>query len=103
MKKRYLLTPGPTPVPEAALLAMAAPILHHRTAEFEAILARVWGNLQYLYQTKEDVFFFASSGTGAMEASVVNILSPGTRRCASGAGSSGSGGPTSSRPTAACR
>jgi aspartate aminotransferase-like enzyme len=79
MKKRYLLTPGPTPVPEAALLAMAQPIMHHRTAEFEAILARIWANLQYLYQTSEDVLFHASSGTGAMEASVVNILSPGDK------------------------
>jgi aspartate aminotransferase-like enzyme len=79
MKKRYLLTPGPTPVPEGALLAMAQPIMHHRTAEFEAILARVWSNLQYLFQTKEEVFFFSSSGTGAMEASVVNILSPGDK------------------------
>ncbi len=79
MKKKYLLTPGPTPVPEAVLLAMAAPIMHHRTAGFEAILARIWGNLQYLFQTQEDVFFFASSGTGAMEASVVNILSPGDK------------------------
>lgn len=79
MKKRYLLTPGPTPVPEGVLLAMAGPILHHRTVEFEAILARIWGNLQYLCQTKEEVFFFASSGTGAMEASVVNLLSPGDK------------------------
>ncbi len=79
MRKRYLMTPGPTPVPEAVLLAMAAPIIHHRTAEFEAILARIWDNLQYLFQTKEDVFFLASSGTGAMEASVVNLLSPGDK------------------------
>src|SRR5512145_1527574 len=79
MRKRYLLTPGPTPVPEQALLAMAQPIIHHRTPEFEAILARVWENLKVLYQTKQDVLFFASSGTGAMEAAVVNILSPGDK------------------------
>jgi aspartate aminotransferase-like enzyme len=79
MRKRYLLTPGPTPVPEQALLAMAQPIIHHRTPEFEAILARIWENLKVLFQTKQDVLFFASSGTGAMEASVVNILSPGDK------------------------
>lgn len=79
MKKKYLLTPGPTPVPEDALLAMAEPVIHHRTGEFSDILKRIWSNLQYLFQTGGDVFFFASSGTGGMEAAVTNLLSPGDK------------------------
>src|SRR3989344_1149347 len=77
MKKDYLLTPGPTPVPPEILLSMAKPIIHHRTPQFQAILKEVFENLKYAYQTKNDVLIFASSGTGAMEASVVNLLSSG--------------------------
>ncbi len=74
MKKIRLLTPGPTPVPERLSLRMAQPIVHHRSPEFEAIFARVREGLQWLFQTKEEVLVFASSGTGAMEASFVNFL-----------------------------
>jgi aspartate aminotransferase-like enzyme len=76
MQKNYLLTPGPTPVPESALLAMAQPIIHHRTPQFQMILKEVEENLKYVFQTKENVYIFASSGTGAMEAAVANLLSP---------------------------
>ncbi|NQT91044.1 MAG: alanine--glyoxylate aminotransferase family protein [Candidatus Omnitrophica bacterium] len=79
MQKRYLLTPGPTPVPTEALLAMAKPIIHHRTSEFRAILKEAVEGLRYVFQTKNDVFVFASSGTGAMESSITNILSPGDK------------------------
>ena len=79
MAKQYLLTPGPTPVPERAALKMAEPIIHHRTPEFEAILAKVREQLRWLFQTKEEVIIFASSGTGAMEASVSNLLSSGDK------------------------
>ena len=79
MPKQYLLTPGPTPVPERAALKMAEPIIHHRTPEFEAILAKVREQLRWLFQTKEEVIMFASSGTGAMEASVSNLLSSGDK------------------------
>ncbi len=79
MRKRYLLAPGPTPVPEEVLLDMARPILHHRSPHFTPILNEVRENLQYLFQTKNDVIFFASSGTGAMEASVANLLSKGDK------------------------
>ena len=82
LKKRYLLTPGPTPVPPESLLAMARPIIHHRTNEFRAILGQVAEDLKYVYQTKNDVFIFASSGTGAMEAAVANILSAGDKALA---------------------
>jgi aspartate aminotransferase-like enzyme len=77
VKKIRLLTPGPTPVPERLSLRMAQPIVHHRSPEFEAVFARVREGLQWLFQTKEDVLVFASSGTGAMEASFVNFLRRG--------------------------
>ena len=77
MKKIRLLTPGPTPVPERLSLRMAQPIVHHRSPEFEAVFARVREGLQWLFQTKQDVLVFASSGTGAMEASFVNFLKRG--------------------------
>jgi aspartate aminotransferase-like enzyme len=77
VKKIRLLTPGPTPVPERLALRMAQPIVHHRSPEFEAVFARVREGLAWLYQTKEDVIVFASSGTGAMEASFVNFLRKG--------------------------
>ncbi len=77
MHKNYLLTPGPTPLPPQVLEAMSRPIIHHRTPQFQAILKEVTEGLKYVYQTKNDVFILASSGTGAMEASVTNLLSAG--------------------------
>ena len=78
MKKR-LFTPGPTPIPESVMLAMAEPIIHHRNPEFVEILTSVNENLKYLFQTKNPVLTLTSSGTGAMEASVANLLSPGDK------------------------
>ncbi len=77
MQKRYILAPGPVAVAPEVMAKMAEPIIHHRTSQFSAILTKVRENLQYLFQTSNDVIIFASSGTGAMEASVVNMLSPG--------------------------
>src|SRR3977135_4541874 len=77
MKKIRLLTPGPTPVPERISLRMAQPIVHHRSPEFEQVFARVREGLAWLFQTKKDVVQFASSGTGAMEAALVNFLRKG--------------------------
>ena len=77
MKKHYLLTPGPTPIPPEVALKEALPILHHRTGEFAAIFSDVAESLKYVFQTKNDVLIVASSGTGAMESSVVNLLKPG--------------------------
>jgi aspartate aminotransferase-like enzyme len=74
--KKYLLTPGPTPVPERVLLASAQPVIHHRTAECGRVLSEDIEGLKYVFQTKNDLFIFAASGTGAMEACVVNLLSP---------------------------
>jgi aspartate aminotransferase-like enzyme len=79
IKKYYLLSPGPTPVPENVLAAAAEPIIHHRTPEFSKIFMEVTEGLKYVFGTKEDVYILTSSGTGAMEAAVVNILSPGDK------------------------
>jgi aspartate aminotransferase-like enzyme len=75
--KRYLLAPGPTPIPPEVLQAMAQPIIHHRTPEYEALFSDVRRDLRLLFQCKNEVLLFAASGTGAMEGSVVNTLSPG--------------------------
>lgn len=77
MKKHYLLAPGPTPVPERALLAMAQPIIHHRTPQFSEIFAEACQLLKFVFQTEQDVLILSSSGTGAMESSIVNLFSPG--------------------------
>ena len=77
MTKRYLLAPGPTPVPPEVLAAMALPVIHHRTPQFAAVLAEVQQGLRALFGTAQDVLVLAASGTGAMEGSVTNLLSPG--------------------------
>jgi aspartate aminotransferase-like enzyme len=76
LNKRYLFTPGPVNVPPRILLTQAQPIIHHRLPEFSEILKEVRENLKYLFQTERPVYFFASSGTGAMESAVVNLFSP---------------------------
>jgi aspartate aminotransferase-like enzyme len=77
MSKKYLLAPGPTPVPPEVLLAMAMPIIHHRAPDFLPILDSAKKGLQWLYQTKNDVLILCSTGTGGMEGSVTNFLNPG--------------------------
>lgn len=79
MKKYMLMAPGPTSLPPQVLLAMAKPVIHHRTDEFKAILKEVFEGLQYLFQTAHPVMMFSTSGTGAMEAAVVNTLSRGDK------------------------
>ncbi|HPO51455.1 MAG TPA: alanine--glyoxylate aminotransferase family protein [bacterium] len=79
MMKKRLFTPGPISVPEDVLLEMAKPIIHHRTPEFLEIAKQVIEDLKYFFQTKNDVFIIAGSGTAAMEAAVVNVLSPGEK------------------------
>lgn len=79
MLKRYLLAPGPTPVPPEVLLAMARPMVHHRAPEFAALFAELRADLQWLFQTRHDVLTLVASGTGAMEGAVTNFLSPGDK------------------------
>ena len=77
MQKKYLMTPGPTPVPAEVMLKMAAPIIHHRTPDFSAAFAEAIVNLKYVFQTSGDVLLFASSGTGVMESAIVNCFCAG--------------------------
>ena len=79
LRKTRLFTPGPTPLLPAAQNALAGPSLHHRTADFRALYSRVLADLKTFIGTRNDVLLLASSGTGAMEASVSNLTSPGDR------------------------
>ena len=77
MSKRRLMTPGPTQVPERALLALARQVTHHRTDDARRLLAEVLDGLKYVFQTTNDVVILTSSGTGAMEAAVANLVPRG--------------------------
>ncbi|OLT59244.1 pyridoxal-phosphate-dependent aminotransferase family protein [Moorena bouillonii] len=77
--KLKLMIPGPTPVPEQVLLAMAKHPIGHRSPEFSEIMAEVNENLKWLHQTKNDVLTVTASGTGVMEAGIINFLSAGDR------------------------
>jgi len=80
MQKKYLLfAPGPSPIPPNVLLAMAEPIIHHRAPAYIKVLEEVREGLKYLFQTKNEVLIFASSGTGAMEGAVTNTLCAGDK------------------------
>jgi aspartate aminotransferase-like enzyme len=77
--KRYLFTPGPTPVPPAVLAALAEPVVHHRGPDYKQVFARCLERLRAVYRTEGDVLLFTCSGTGAMESAVANLCSPGDR------------------------
>lgn len=77
--KTFLMIPGPTPVPESVLLAMAKHPIGHRSSEFSDILRDVYANLKWVFQTKNEVFIYAASGTGAMEAALSNLLNQGDK------------------------
>ncbi len=79
IKKYYLLSPGPTPVPDDVLSAAAEPIIHHRTPEFSKIFMDVSEGLKTVFQTEHDVFVLTSSGSGAMETAVTNTLNTGNK------------------------
>ena len=77
IRKTRLFTPGPTPLLPAAQFAMAAADIHHRTPEFSAALDQARDRMKPLYGTSGEVILLASTGTGAMEAAVINLLQPG--------------------------
>jgi aspartate aminotransferase-like enzyme len=79
MIKQYLLSPGPTPIPNEVELAMSETMIHHRTPQFNKVFEEARRGLKKLFGTKNDVIIFASSGTGAMEAAVANLFSPGDK------------------------
>ena len=78
-RKSLLLVPGPTPVPDSVLRASAAPMVNHRGPEFVRVLKECAEALHLIFQTTGDVLAFPASGTGGMEAAIVNVLSPGDR------------------------
>src|SRR6202008_1609125 len=87
--KRDLFTPGPTPVPPEVLAAMGAPVVHHRSPDFRPIYERCLARLRDVCRTQQEVLLFTSSGTGAFESAVQNLVSPGDRHLVVSAGSFG--------------
>jgi aspartate aminotransferase-like enzyme len=77
MVKQRLMTPGPTEVPEPSLQALSRQVAHHRTPEFRRLMAEVLEGLKCVFQTANDILVLTSSGTGAMEAAVVNLVPRG--------------------------
>ena len=84
-----LRTPGPTPIPEEIYEAMSDPMINHRGPEFFELITQCTEMLKQVFMTENDLFILTSSGTGGLEASVVNTLSPGDRVLAASAGSFG--------------
>lgn len=87
--KRYLMAPGPTPVPPEVLTAGAQPVLHHRGPDFRTLMRRTLERLQEVCRTGNDILLFTASGSGAFESAAVNLLSPGERVLAVVAGEFG--------------
>lgn len=76
---QFLLLPGPTPVPERVLRAMSRPMVNHRGSEFKALLGEVTEGIKQVYGTNHQILIYPASGTGALEAAVVNFISPGDK------------------------
>lgn len=79
MLKKYIMAPGPTPIPAEVLAEASFPIIHHRTPQFQAIFKAANDGLQLFFRTKNQVMTFASVGTGAMESAIANLTSPGEK------------------------
>lgn len=75
----FLLTPGPTQVPETVLAALCRPVIHHRSPEFKTLFGGVRARLREVFRTRNEVLVTTSSGTGAFESAIVNLLSPGDK------------------------
>ena len=85
-EKRYLMTPGPTPVPPEVLAAMGEPVVHHRSPEFRPVFERTLARLRDVFRTERDVLMFTASGTAAMESTLANLVDPQERVCVVSAG-----------------
>ena len=79
IKKNYLMAPGPTPVPIDVLLEGAKDTIHHRTPQFDRIFTEAVKGTKEVFRTENDLFILASSGTGAMEMALTNIVNPGEK------------------------
>jgi aspartate aminotransferase-like enzyme len=88
-RKRYLLTPGPTPVPPEVLAAMAEQVIHHRSPDYRAVMTEVAARLRDVFRTSNEVLLYTASGTGAFESAIANLLSPGEPVLAVSAGNFG--------------
>jgi serine---pyruvate transaminase len=88
-EKRYLLTPGPTPVPPEVLAELAKPVIHHRERDYREIYEQCLLRLREVYRTRNDVLMYTTSGTGAFESAVANLTSPGDRQLVLSAGNFG--------------
>ena len=78
-EKRYLMTPGPTPVPPEVSAALGRPVVHHRGPDFKRVYAECLERLRQVFRTESEVLLFGGSGTGALESAVSNLCSPGER------------------------
>ena len=78
-QKRYLLTPGPTPVPPEVLAALAEPVIHHRSPDFKTVFLEALARLHQVFRTENEILFFTASGTGAYESAFANLISPGEK------------------------
>lgn len=76
-RRKYLQIPGPTNVPDRILRSLSKPLLNHRGEEFEELVEYCVNGLKKIYKTKNDILIFPSSGSGILEASIVNIFSKG--------------------------
>lgn len=77
--EQFLLLPGPTPIPDRVLRAMNRPMINHRGPEFKNIIFEIMEGVKKIYQTKHNILIYPSSGTGALEAAIVNFISPGDK------------------------
>ena len=87
--RQNLRTPGPTPVPDDIMAAMANPMINHRGPEFSELISRTTDQLKQVFMTRGDLYILTASGTGALEASIVNTLSPGDKVLSASAGAFG--------------
>ena len=72
-----LATPGPTPLPPEVRKALSESIIHHRSPEYKELFQEIREGLRFIFQTKDEVLLLSSSGTGAMEAAISNLTTPG--------------------------
>ncbi|HEU0020424.1 MAG TPA: alanine--glyoxylate aminotransferase family protein, partial [Dehalococcoidia bacterium] len=89
LARQNLRTPGPTPIPEDIVQAMSSPMVNHRGPEFHDLIIEATAKLKQVFMTQNDLYILTASGTGALEAAIVNTLSPGDKVIGASAGSFG--------------